>query len=337
MNITIKNHPSPIRLDRYLRTINPLLTQGLLEQYLRKKLIIVNDAKASTSLRISNGDQITISPIIADKIQPHIQCIKTSPSIEALANKLLGEYLIYDHPSFLAINKPSGLATQGGSKISLSIDDALSFLRQENMDLKLVHRLDKDTSGILLIAKGRDVSEKFMHAFKKHKVQKRYMAILSGTPQKATGQIKSYLVKEKDFEVSSYYEEMPGRKEAITDYEVIEVFNMHGTRLYIDPKFFRTKPLEPISDTLHNWIPDVFASKNSGIIYTLVQFKPLTGRMHQLRVHAKLMGCPIVGDVRYNGESASHLMLHASDMVIDKCIFDKEIVIKADLPEHFMI
>ena len=295
--ITVENHASPIRLDRYLRTIDPLLTQGLLEQYLRKKLILVNDAKATTNLRISNGDRILISPIIADKIQPRGQDIKTSPSIEALAKKLLGEYLLYDHPSFLAINKPSGLATQGGSKINLSIDDALSFLRGEGMDLKLVHRLDKDTSGVLLIAKGREMSDKFMHAFKKHKVQKTYMAILSGVPKKDRGQIKSYLIKERDFEVSSYDHEVEGSKEAITDYEVIEKSNGHA----------------------------------------LVMFKPLTGRMHQLRVHSRLMGCPIVGDVRYNGESASHLMLHAAEVVIDKCIFDKEIVVKAGLPEHFVL
>ena len=295
-NIIIENHATPIRLDRYLRTIDPLLTQGLLEQYLRKKLILVNDAKATTNLRVSNGDRILISRVIADKIQPRGQDIKTSPSIEALAKKLMGEYLLYDHPSFLAINKPSGLATQGGSKINLSIDDALSFLRSEGMDLKLVHRLDKDTSGILLIAKGREISDKFMHAFKKHKVQKNYMAILSGTPKKAKGQIKSYLIKEHDFEVSSYDDEIPGSKKAITDYEVVEQHQK----------------------------------------YSIVKFKPLTGRMHQLRVHARLMGCPIVGDVRYNGESASHLMLHAAEVVIDKCIFDKEIVVKAELPEHFV-
>ena len=296
-NITVENHTNPIRLDRYLRSIDPLLTQGILEQYLRKKLILVNDAKATSSLRIANGDRIILDKTIAEKIHPQSKDIKNSPIIEALAKKLLGEYLLYDHPSFLAINKPSGLATQGGSKISLSIDDALSFLRGRDMDLKLVHRLDKDTSGVLLIAKGREISDKFMHAFKKHKVQKTYMAILSRIPKKPNGQIKSYLIKEHDFEVSSYDNEVPGSKEAITDYEVIE-----------------TKERRAI-----------------------VKFTPLTGRMHQLRVHARLMGCPIVGDVRYDGESASHLMLHAAEVVIDKCIFDKEIVVKAGLPEHFVL
>ena len=257
-NITVENHTNPIRLDRYLRSIDPLLTQGILEQYLRKKLILVNDAKATSSLRIANGDRIILDKTIAEKIHPQSKDIKNSPIIEALAKKLLGEYLLYDHPSFLAINKPSGLATQGGSKISLSIDDALSFLRGRDMDLKLVHRLDKDTSGVLLIAKGREISDKFMHA---------------------------------------YDNEVPGSKEAITDYEVIE-----------------TKERRAI-----------------------VKFTPLTGRMHQLRVHARLMGCPIVGDVRYDGESASHLMLHAAEVVIDKCIFDKEIVVKAGLPEHFVL
>ena len=294
-DITVEDHALPIRLDRYLRNIDPLLTQGVLEQFLRKKLILVNDTKASTNLRISNGDRIFISHVIAGKIQTRGQDIKTSPIIETLANKLLGEYLLYDHPSFLAINKPSGLATQGGSKINLSIDDALSFLRSKDMDLKLVHRLDKDTSGILLIAKGREISEKFMHAFKKHKIQKTYIALLSRIPRQAKGQIKSYLIKEHDFEVSSYDTEIEGSKEAITDFEVLE-----------------TKERQ-----------------------ALVRFKPLTGRMHQLRVHSKLIGCPIVGDIKYGGESASHLMLHASEVLIDKCIFDREVVVKAPLPGYF--
>jgi len=295
-NITVENHATPMRLDRYLRSIDPLLTQGILEQYLRKKLILVNDAKAIASLRISNGDRIIFDKTIAKKIQPRDKDCLTSPIIAALANKILGEYLIYDHPSFLAINKPSGLATQGGSKISLSIDDALRFLRSDGMDLKLVHRLDKDTSGVLLIAKKREIADKFMHAFKKHKVNKTYMAILSHIPRKSSGQIKSYLIKERDFEVSSYATEVDGSKEAITDYEII----------------------------------------NTQERYALVRFQPLTGRMHQLRVHARLIGCPIIGDVRYDGASASHLMLHAAEIVINKCIFDKEIVIHAPLPEHFV-
>ena len=80
--ITVENHTNPIRLDRYLRSIDPLLTQGILEQYLRKKLILVNDVKATAALRISNGDRIILDKTIADKIQPSSKDIKTSPIIE---------------------------------------------------------------------------------------------------------------------------------------------------------------------------------------------------------------------------------------------------------------
>lgn len=300
INITIANYSLPIRLDRYLRNLNPTLTQGILEQYLRKKLIIVNGQKAASSLRISNGDIIEISKIIEDKVHffESKEKIKDNPIIESLARKILGEYLIYDHPSFLVINKPSGLATQGGSKINISVDDALSFLRNEYMDLKLVHRLDKDTSGALLIAKNRETSDKFMHAFKKHKIHKTYIAILSNIPKEKEGTIKSYLIKERDFEVSSYDEEIDGSKEAITHYEILDILD--------DNK-------------------------------AIVRFEPLTGRMHQLRVHSKLIECPIVGDIRYKGKSASHLMLHASKIVIDKCIFNQTIEIVASLPKYFGI
>ena len=298
-SITIDNYTNPIRLDRYLRTIDPLLTQGILEQYLRKKLIKVNGAKAVSSLRVSNGDIVTLPQQILDNIQPkHLKPeIKNSPIIAALAKKLLGEYLLYDHPLFMAVNKPAGLATQGGSKIGLSMDDALVFLGNEGLDLRLVHRLDKDTSGVLLVAKMRDIADKFMRAFKNHQIQKTYIAILSGVPKKASGKITSYLIKEHDFEVSSYDEEVPGSKIAITEYEVIE--------------------------------------KRDG--KALVRFRPLTGRMHQLRVHAKLIGCPIVGDVKYGGSEADHMALHAAEVLIDKHLFGEEIVIKAELPEYFHI
>jgi len=296
----VENHATPMRLDRYLRSIDPMLTQGILEGYLRKGLIKVNGTKTTSSSRIANGDKIIISPKITDKIQPRSLKpeVKNSPIVTALAQKLLSEYLLLDHPLFLAINKPAGLATQGGTKISLSLDDALMFLNTKGFDLRLVHRLDKDTSGVLLVAKTREVSEKFMQAFQKHKIHKTYMAILSDIPTPRTGRLNSYMIKERDFEVSTYDKEVEGSKIATTDYEVLEI--KHGN--------------------------------------ALVKFKPLTGRMHQLRVHAsRLLKCPIVGDVRYGGADASHLMLHAAEVVIDKCIFNKEIIVKALLPKHFVL
>lgn len=297
--IIIENYDFPIRLDRYLRTIDPTLTQGVIEGYLRKNLIKVNNSKASSNLRVANGDELMISQKISDQIQSFHQKkeINDSPMVISLANKLLGEYLLLDHPLFLAVNKPAGLATQGGTKISLSLDDALRFLSTKGFDLRLVHRLDKDTSGVLLIAKTRAVSDKFMHAFKKHKIQKTYMAILSSIPRKPKGNVTSYLIKEKDFEVSSYETEVEGSKIAITDYEVVE-------------------------------------TKNN---MALVRFKPITGRMHQLRVHSRLLGSPIVGDTKYGGVIASNLMLHAAELIIDKCIFDDEIKIKAQVPQHFIL
>ncbi|MEY3196779.1 MAG: hypothetical protein RLZZ59_145 [Pseudomonadota bacterium] len=297
--IEIKDRDFAIRLDRFLRTINPFLTQGVIEQYLRKGLIKVNEKKAESSLRLINGDKIFVADSIEDQLKPRSRKleVKNTPIVSKLAQKLLSEYLVYDHEAFVAVNKPSGLASQGGTKITLSLDDALVYLSDQGVDLRLVHRLDKDTSGIILIAKSSENADRFMKAFQKHKIHKTYMAILSSVPQKSKGRIESYLIKEKDFEVSTYEEEVEGSKVAVTEYEIIKIINDKA----------------------------------------LVKFYPLTGRMHQLRVHSKLIGCPIVGDEKYGGVESDKLMLHAAAVLIDKDVFGEEIQIACPIPEYFNI
>ena len=291
--IIIAEHELPIRIDRYLRTIDPFMTQGVIEKSLREGRIKVNGIKVKSNYRISNGDKI----VFANKIPPKSlkPDVKNSTIVVALAKKLLSEYLISDHRDFLAINKPAGIPSQGGTKISLSLDDALSYLNSKNFDLRLVHRLDKDTSGVMLISKNRDAAIKLTGGFKDHKIYKTYFACVSPVPKESSGKIASYLIKTSDFEVKSYATEVPDSKLAITNYQVI---------------------------------------KSEGDI-ALVKFTPETGRMHQLRVHSKEMGCPIIGDERYGGVESKYLMLHSAEAVIDKTVLGEEVVIKVKIPEYF--
>lgn len=288
---TVEDHSIPIRLDRYLRTINPTLSQGIIERYLRNGIIKVNDSKSKANVRVVSGDVISLPEHVILSAE-EMPIVKKGPNAEILANKLLFEYLLYDHPSFYAFYKPSGLASQGGSRIGTSLDDAL-----QTLDLRLVHRLDKDTSGIMIAAKNRDAAIILTKAFSEQKIYKTYFACVKNLPKNPRGKITSYLVRQNNFTGASFYNEVVGSKLAITEYEVVET------------------------------------NKEA----TLIKFTPQTGRMHQLRLHAKDIHCPIIGDKKYGGEEDKHLMLHAYKIVLDRSIFEEEIIITAPLPEYFLV
>ncbi len=256
MKKIIVESSEPIRLDRYIRRLFPVVTQGVIERYLRNGKIKINESKAKSSTRIKSGDEIIL--LYTELSQGSAAVKKFSDSSIALATKLLGEYLLLSTNEFIAINKPHNLAVQGGSKISLSVDDAISYLNTTNgTSFKLVHRLDKGTSGILLIACGYDNAAKLGKAFQDKLIQKTYYAVVCGRPKESQGVIINYIGKDKSgiFEI---VKELKDGKRAETSYNVLK--ENHG--------------------------------------YSLVEFKPATGRMHQLRVHSKILGCPILGDTK---------------------------------------
>lgn len=292
----IINVDIPVRLDRYIRRCFPSVTQGIIEKALRKGQIKLNGLKTSANARVVDSDKITYVPGIF--AQGNIDDIGKlfSKSTSTLARKILNEYLLYTSPDFVAIDKPSGLAVQGGSKINLSIDEALSYLNKtENKEYKLVHRLDKETSGILLIANGYANAAKLGEAFKEHLIQKTYIAIVSGKPESPSGNLVHYIGKDRSRVFETVKELKEGGKKAETDYKVIR---LSGNR-------------------------------------TMIEFKPKTGRMHQLRFHSKFLGCPIIGDEKYGRQKNSRMLLHAKELIIAKSIFGSQIKIQSDLPEEF--
>lgn len=297
MKNIIVNSKTPIRLDRYLRRLYPNITQGIIEKAIRKGDVKLNEVKATSSTRTISDDVIKLSTkIFTTTSTKQITEKNFSPNVIALAKKLLSTYLIFTSDQLIAINKPAGIAVQGGSKISLSIDDALYYINQtENQNLKLVHRLDKETSGILLIAKNHDSAAAIGNAFRNNVIKKTYYAILSGHPKEKEGVLINKIGKDRSgiFEIVKELKE--GGKIAETNYKVI-------------------------STKSHS---------------TLVKFHPKTGRTHQLRFHSKYLNCPIVGDIKYGGPKYKRMMLHAKNIVIPAEVFGELITIKTNLPIEF--
>jgi 23S rRNA pseudouridine955/2504/2580 synthase len=287
----------PIRLDRYIKRLFPLITQGEIESNLRKGKIKVNAEKVKSNFRVNIGDRIIMFAKVFDSYKACASKIHYPPSVIALSKKLFSKYFLYSDQHLLAIDKPAGLAVQGGSKINVSIDDALAYLNQTNgTDYRLVHRLDKDTSGVLVISASYDSAIKLGDAFKNKQIRKKYIAILAGIPKNAGNVIRSNIGKVKSGQYEIVQEQENG-KLAETFYRVLK--------------------------------------KNKQ--FSLVEFKPTTGRMHQLRVHSKALSCPIVGDCKYGGPACSRMLLHAETLTIPSTIFGQEIRITSKLPKEFSL
>ena len=288
------------RLDRFLRRKFIYLTQGIIEKNLRKGQIKVNDKIAKASTRVSKGDIVIIADYLINAVNADLLTSpKTyfSPAVISLAGKILTEYLIFSCDEFIAINKPHGIAVQGGSKINISIDHALSYLNETNNNTyRLVHRLDKGTSGVLIIAKNLNSSILIAKAFREKEIQKTYLAIISGNMSLIAkqGYIESYIGKEKS-DIYEVVKETKNGKFAKTLYEIL--------------------------------------ASNEDI--SALKYTPLTGRIHQLRFHSKQLRFPILGDVKYGGSHFDRMMLHALELVIPASIFGREYIIKAPFDKFF--
>ena len=204
--------------------------------------------------------------------------------------------VIYQDDDILVLDKPSGLLHVAGKDPALW--DCLDYrVRQSFPTASVIHRLDKDTTGILLIAKNYDSAEKLNSAFRDHLILKEYIAVLGGCPSSPEGKLVHQIGKDRSdaFEI---VKELPfDGKIAETDYKVL----------------------------------------NSDGGLSLVLFRPKTGRMHQLRFHSKFLGCPILGDVKYGGKPHSRMLLHAKQIIIPATVFGRKIIINSDMPDEFII
>ncbi len=268
---TVKADDDGVRLDRWFRKYFAGLTHGRLEKLLRQGRIRLDGARAKASDRLKTGQQVRIPPEVPrDGKSPAPVSVQVSQSlVEGLRNAVIHR----DH-DLLIINKPSGLAVQGGSKTNQHVDGALPELTFGAPETpRLVHRLDRDTSGLLVLARNRKAAQFLTRQFADQEVEKIYWALVYGVPRPSHGTITAPLAK---------------RAAADGGERVVPV--EHG-----DPDGMRA-------------ITDFAEVARVGQRFAWVAFRPRTGRTHQIRAHATAMGHPLVGDGKYrsDAENADH-------------------------------
>ena len=250
------------RLDRCIRRILGNINQGLLEKHLRSGFILLDNKKVKSSEKVKSGqllkysEKINFSNSTTDR--------KLNQVSENFYKTLYDQIYIKESDNYIALNKPSGLAVQGGSRIKYNIDEMLQYKFGKNKTPKLIHRIDKDTSGLLLVAKNQISAKKFANYFKDRKILKVYLALVSPVPKKESGIINSSLIKSGIEGNQKMIIDDDNGKISITEYKVL---NKVGSRV------------------------------------GLLALYPKTGRTHQLRVHLESINAPILGDRKYTGLS----------------------------------
>lgn len=271
-----------IRLDRWLRKHYPALTQGMIEKLLRLGKIRLDGKKVVSGTRISRGQRVevpeTLNVVIRKPAEPGNK-VRTSLSAEDEA--YINSMIIWEDDDILVLNKPSGLATQGGSKTFRHLDGLLgAYGARKGMRYRLVHRLDRDTSGVFIVAKTSEVAAFLGASFRQGKVKKIYWAIVVGQPKPGQGVINAPLLKGGDGHQEKVAVNLKAGKLAVTHYRILKGLQKQGA-------------------TPFAWL----------------ELSPETGRTHQLRVHAAHIGCPVLGDGKYGGQAATaagrQLHLHA--------------------------
>ncbi|MBN8804051.1 MAG: RluA family pseudouridine synthase [Sphingopyxis terrae] len=288
-----------IRLDRWFKRHQPGTPHALIARWARSGELTIDGRKADVSDRIEAGQTIAMPVPPAAPSGPRPRKEKAlSPADIALAEAMV----IHRDKSALVLDKPPGLATQGGTKTDSHVDGLLGALQGDAaVRPKLVHRLDKDTSGALLVARTPRAAAWFAKAFSNRSARKTYWAIVVGVPDIAQGEIDLPLAKQ------------PGSG---------------GEKMHVDEKGLPSKSRYRVIE-------------RAGNSAAWVELQPLTGRTHQLRVHMAAIGHPIVGDGKYGGKGAfltgtisRKLHLHSRRLRIDHPD-GGAIDISAPLPPHF--
>lgn len=259
---TVDNDETGMRLDRWFKTHFPGLGFGHLQKLLRSGQIRIDGGRAKADTRIQAGQTVRIPPLEADEKsnKPLTQnTIKSQGD-----HDVLKQMLIYEDPKIYVFNKPAGLAVQGGSGLTRHVDGMLEAWRNKKGEKpRLVHRLDRDTSGVLVVARTRGAAQFLTKAFRERDTKKTYWALVKGLPRKREDKISTWLVKEQTPD---------GDKMRVCE---------HG---------------EPDSDHAISYYK-ILEKAGSGL--TWLEMEPYTGRTHQLRVHAHYIGHPIIGDPKY--------------------------------------
>jgi 23S rRNA pseudouridine955/2504/2580 synthase len=294
--LAVKPGEAGMRLDRWLKTHFPAVPHSLVQKLLRNGAIRVDGGRAKPDIRLETGQKVKVRSLAsfdADRPPPEgpRPSLRPPQGVSKADRDFIERAILYEDDELMVLNKPYGIAVQGGTKTLRHIDGMLANMEDRFGERpRLVHRLDRDTSGVLLVAKKREVASRMGKLFQTRSVQKIYWALVKGIPKPPQGKIEAALVKASGPDGDRVRKAGPGEQDvaqgAVTHYSVID---RAGTKLA--------------------WM----------------SLKPVTGRQHQLRAHMAIIGTPIVGDGKYGGDKdlgvegiEVKLHLHAHRLIVPR-------------------
>jgi len=291
------------RLDRWLKNNFPDLPFGQAQKLIRTGQIRINGGRVKPDSRLNTGDELRLPPSLS-----HAQSSSDHHKKFNQADRdFIRSITLYEDSDLIALNKPPGLAVQGGSKTKRHIDGMVGSIARKGVKPRLVHRLDKDTSGVLILAKSAEVARHITRAFQEHDIRKTYWALTCPAPRDSRGTINAPIGKapvRRDGGEMMMFDPTHGKK-AVTDFEILD---------------------------------------SAARRCAFVAFYPKTGRTHQIRVHAAMIGAPLLGDQKYNPnpfpEEFTHiykgLHLHARMIELKHPVTGRLLNIQAPLPDEFL-
>jgi 23S rRNA pseudouridine955/2504/2580 synthase len=319
--ITVGPDEPEQRLDRWIRRQFPHLKQGMLEKLCRKGDVRVDGGRVKASARVVRGQVVRVPPLpgaLPGEVARAERPKREEPS--AAEARMLLDAVVWRDDHMIVLNKPPGLAVQGGTGQQRHLVAMLSALRfGRGDDPRLVHRLDKDTSGLLVLARTGAAAVDLSRLFRSRSVEKIYFAVVAGRPDPPRGSVNYALVKSGARGESEKMrvihpdevEATEGARHAATDYRVID---------------------------------------QAGGRAAWVALRPVTGRTHQLRAHMAAIGCPVAGDGKYGGRGQENtgsgwgaglggaisrkLHLHAARLNFVHPVTGRNLTFAAPLPEH---
>ncbi|EFC88455.1 pseudouridine synthase, RluA family [Neisseria mucosa ATCC 25996] len=304
--ITVAEHEAGQRLDNYLIKILKGVPKSHIHRIIRAGEVRLNKKRCKPDSRIQTGDLLRIPPVrTAEKQRSSENRAQAVPAREF--------DIIYEDDALLVIDKPAGVAVHGGSGVSFGVIEQIRRARPEARYLELVHRLDKDTSGLLMIAKKRSALVKLHEAIRNDHPKKIYLALGVGKLPNDSFHVKLPLFKYTGAQGEKMVRVSEDGQSAHTIFHVLNRFS---------------------DDLLHQ----------VGLSHlTLVQATLKTGRTHQIRVHLQSQQCPIAGDERYGDYQANkrlqklglkRMFLHAAELHLNHPLTGEKLILKAPLPQE---
>lgn len=311
--ITVEPQESETRLDRWFKRRFPEINHGRLEKLLRTGQVRVDGGRAKANQRLMTGQIVRVPPLGIKAEDEGIPSRKRAlPIVTEHDVAEVQRMVLYKDDDLIALNKPAGLAVQGGTNTHRHLDGMLDGLRFDFPERpRLVHRLDRDTSGVIVVARTAKSAAVLAKSFQQRDMKKVYWALVMGYPEHPAGTISAALAKQGGAGRERMEWDNEDGKSAVTDYRVV----------------------------------DTAARK-----ITWLELWPKTGRTHQLRAHCMLIGTPIVGDAKYAldqrhadqvvdfhdgllSDVADRMCLHARELVIERP-GKKALTVTAPLPKH---